>query len=110
MTGAYVLAGELAQFRGDHRAAFVNYQKVLHPFIARKQRAAERFAGAFAPKSQTGVFIRNQVTRLMALPFVSKLAMGRLLTDTLTLPAYDLAPNRTPRRSPAPRPPPSQLH
>ena len=110
MTGAYILAGELAQSQGDHKAAFANYEKFFHPFIARKQRAEERFAGAFAPKSQTGVFIRNQVTRLMALPFVSKLAMGRLLIDRLTLPAYDLAPNRTPRRSPAPRPPPSQLH
>jgi len=106
MTGAYVLAGELAKSGGDYKLAFANYEKVFHPFITRKQRAAERFAGAFAPKSRTGIFIRNQVTRLMALPFVSKLAMGHLLSDTLILPSYDLPQARTSRSNPAlPKPP-----
>lgn len=97
MTGAYILAGELAKSGGDHAIAFAQYEEVLHPFIARKQRAAERFAGAFAPKSRAGIFIRNQVTRAMALPFVSRLAMGRLLADALVLPSYDLPKAATPR-------------
>ena len=90
VTAAYILAGELATAGGDYRMAFANYENVFHPFISRKQHAAERFARAFAPKSRTGIFIRNQVTRLMALPFVSKLAMGGLLSDPLILPSYDL--------------------
>ncbi|HEV2097350.1 MAG TPA: FAD-binding domain, partial [Stellaceae bacterium] len=51
MTAAYILAGELGTCGGDYSVAFANYENILHPFIARKQRAAARFAGAFAPKS-----------------------------------------------------------
>jgi 2-polyprenyl-6-methoxyphenol hydroxylase-like FAD-dependent oxidoreductase len=106
MAGAYILAGELRKSDGDYRIAFANYESALHPFIARKQLAAARFAGAFAPKSRAGIFIRNQVTRLMALPFVAKLAMGQLLTDALLLPSYDrgVARQPIPGRA-APRPP-----
>jgi 2-polyprenyl-6-methoxyphenol hydroxylase-like FAD-dependent oxidoreductase len=91
MAGAYFLAGELKQSGGDYGTAFAKYENAFQPFIARKQRAAARFAGAFAPRSRAGLFIRNQVTRLMALPFVADLAMGRLLRlrDALALPSYD---------------------
>lgn len=108
MIGAYILAGELGKSRGDYRTAFANYENALHPFIARKQRSAARFAGAFAPKSRTGIFIRNQVTRLMALPFVSRLAMGRLLSDTLILPPYDVPQTPAPRGNPVQQPKPPQ--
>ncbi len=89
MTAAYILAGELKKADGDYQAAFENYEQVFRPFILRKQRAAERFAGSFAPKTQIGIFLRNQVTRLMSLQFVANLAMGRLLSDSLMLPVYD---------------------
>jgi CIC family chloride channel protein len=46
MTGAYVLAGELAKSSGDPRQGFANYEKVLRSFIETKQRGAEHFAGA----------------------------------------------------------------
>jgi hypothetical protein len=36
-----------------------------------------------------GILVRNQVIRLMSLPFVANLAMGRPLSDPLTLPVYD---------------------
>src|SRR5262249_27047648 len=61
MTGAYVLAGELARARGRHAEAFANYEMVLRAFIEAKQRGAERFAGAFAPKTRWGLFLRNQI-------------------------------------------------
>jgi 2-polyprenyl-6-methoxyphenol hydroxylase-like FAD-dependent oxidoreductase len=89
MTGAYVLAGELKKSDGDYHIAFRNYEQLFHPLIIRKQRAAERFSGSFAPKTKFGIFVRNQVIRLMSLPFVANLAMGRLLSDPLTLPVYD---------------------
>jgi 2-polyprenyl-6-methoxyphenol hydroxylase-like FAD-dependent oxidoreductase len=89
MAGAYILAGELKQSGGDYRTAFARYQTIFQPFIAGKQRAAARFAGAFVPKSRAGIVIRNQVTRLLALPFVAELAIGRLLRDGLSLPSYD---------------------
>jgi 2-polyprenyl-6-methoxyphenol hydroxylase-like FAD-dependent oxidoreductase len=81
MAGAYVLAREL------NRVAFRRYEELFHPFVLNKQRAAERFSGSFAPKTKFGIFVRNQVARLMSLPFVADLTMGRLLSDALTLPA-----------------------
>jgi 2-polyprenyl-6-methoxyphenol hydroxylase-like FAD-dependent oxidoreductase len=87
--GAYVLAGELKRAGGDYRTAYQNYEALLHPFVLDKQRAAERFAGSFAPKTEAGIFLRNQVTRLMSLPLIANLAMGRLLSDSLALPAYE---------------------
>jgi 2-polyprenyl-6-methoxyphenol hydroxylase-like FAD-dependent oxidoreductase len=89
MTGAYVLAGELKKADGNYHIAFRNYEQLFHPLISRKQRAAERFSGSFAPKTKFGIFVRNQVIHLMSMPFVANLAMGRLLFDPLTLPVYD---------------------
>jgi 2-polyprenyl-6-methoxyphenol hydroxylase-like FAD-dependent oxidoreductase len=88
MTGAYVLAGELAKASGRHVAAFANYEKVLRSFIAAKQRGAERFAGAFAPKTRYGLFLRNQVIRAAAVPGLARLAFGRDIVDRLRLPDY----------------------
>lgn len=56
MTGAYVLAGELAKAAGRHAEGFANYERLLRKFIDDKQRGAERFAGAFAPKTRWGLF------------------------------------------------------
>jgi 2-polyprenyl-6-methoxyphenol hydroxylase-like FAD-dependent oxidoreductase len=88
MAAAYILAGELKSANGDHYVAFRHYEELLHPFMIRKQRAAQKFAGSFAPKTKLGILFRNQVTRLMNLPLVSKMAMGGLLTDSLVLPTY----------------------
>ncbi|MDL4820965.1 FAD-dependent monooxygenase [Actinomadura opuntiae] len=38
LVGAYVLAGELAAARGDHRAAFAAYEREMRPFVARNQK------------------------------------------------------------------------
>ncbi|HTV35031.1 MAG TPA: FAD-binding domain [Xanthobacteraceae bacterium] len=88
MTGAYVLAGELAKSSGRHVEAFANYEKVLRPFIEAKQRGAERFAGAFAPKSRWGLFLRNQLINATAIPGFARIAFGRSVVDSLQLPAY----------------------
>ena len=88
ITGAYVLAGELAQASGDHVGAFANYEKVLRAFIETKQRGAERFAGAFTPKTSWGVFLRNQVIRATAIPGIARLTFGRGIVDKLQLPEY----------------------
>ena len=89
MAEAYVLAGELKRADGDHEIAFANYERTLHPVIETKQRAAQKFAKSFAPKTQAGIFLRNQVTRLMRIPFVADLAMGNMFKDSLSLPQYE---------------------
>ncbi|MDQ3032374.1 MAG: FAD-binding domain [Myxococcota bacterium] len=88
MIGALVLAGELKEAGGDHRAAFARYDARLRPFIEGKQRAAERFASSFAPRTSLGLAIRNQLTRLFSIPLVAELAIGRGLRDALELPDY----------------------
>jgi 2-polyprenyl-6-methoxyphenol hydroxylase-like FAD-dependent oxidoreductase len=88
ITGAYVLAGELAKASGDHVEAFANYEKALRAFIETKQRGAERFAEAFAPKTSCGVFLRNQVIRATAIPGIARLSFGRGIVDKLQLPEY----------------------
>ena len=88
MTAAYVLAGELAKSRGGYEVAFRRYESLLRPFMEEKQRAARTFASAFAPKTRFGLFVRNQVMKVLRIPGLAKLTIGRGITDRLTLPDY----------------------
>jgi 2-polyprenyl-6-methoxyphenol hydroxylase-like FAD-dependent oxidoreductase len=88
MTAAYVLAGELAEAEGRHEEAFRNYEARLRTFISAKQKGAERFAAAFAPRTRWGLFLRNQVIKACAIPGLAKLSFGRDISDTLRLPDY----------------------
>jgi 2-polyprenyl-6-methoxyphenol hydroxylase-like FAD-dependent oxidoreductase len=88
MTGAYVLAGELARAGGQPEIAFGNYEKLLRGFVEKKQQGAERFASAFAPKTRLGLFFRNQVMRAAAIPGLARFTFGRDIVDTLQLPDY----------------------
>lgn len=88
MVGAYVLAGELHAAGGDHRAAFAKYEARLGDFLRGKQRAAERFAGSFAPRTEFGLWFRNRVTELLRVPLIAEVAMGRDLRDAIELPDY----------------------
>jgi hypothetical protein len=88
MTGAYILAGELAKAGGQHEIAFANYEKLLRGFVEKKQQGAERFASAFAPKTRLGLFFRDQVIRAVAIPRLARLTFGRDIVDALQLPDY----------------------
>ncbi len=88
MISAYVLAGELAASQGRYKQAFGRYETILRNYIATKQRGAIRFAGAFAPKTQFGVLVRNLVVRTFAIPGLARLAIGGDIADKLQLPAY----------------------
>jgi 2-polyprenyl-6-methoxyphenol hydroxylase-like FAD-dependent oxidoreductase len=88
MTGAYILAGELAKAGGQHEIAFANYEKLLRDFVEKKQQGAERYASALAPRTRLGLFFRNQVIRAAAIPGLARLTFGRDIVDTLQLPDY----------------------
>ena len=88
MAAAYILAGELHRASGDYEHAFQRYQATFGPFVAGKQRAARRFAGTFAPKSNVSLFLRDQVFRLLSIPLVAKAVAGRGFADALVLPDY----------------------
>jgi len=86
ITEAYVLAGELAHAKGDHQSAFIAYENQLRPFIEGKQHAAENFAATFVPQTEFGIWLRNQATKLMALPGAANLMFGKSLRDDFLLP------------------------
>ena len=87
MVGAYTLAAELASGSG-HREAFARYQERLAPLLRSKQDAAEGLGLAFAPKNRLQLFERNTVMRLMGLPKIADLVMGRSFHDAVELPPF----------------------
>ena len=88
MTAAYVLAGELTNADGRYDEAFPRYEAGLRTYIEIKQKGAQRFGGALAPKTRWGLWFRNQVMNAFAIPGVARLAAGREIIDILRLPAY----------------------
>ncbi|MGH7490327.1 MAG: FAD-binding domain, partial [bacterium] len=88
MAGAYILAGELKEAKGDHRVAFANYERIFSPFILEKQKGAQKFANSFAPKTHFGLLIRNRLSGLLSIPFIAHWTIGRLIEDRLKLADY----------------------
>jgi 2-polyprenyl-6-methoxyphenol hydroxylase-like FAD-dependent oxidoreductase len=88
MIAAYVLAGELSASEGRYRQAFAKYEARLRSYILMKQRAAERFAGAFVPRTRAGLYFRNMVIKAFAIPGLARVAIGRDIADRIELPDY----------------------
>jgi 2-polyprenyl-6-methoxyphenol hydroxylase-like FAD-dependent oxidoreductase len=88
ITSAYVLAGELAKASGRHEEAFRSYEALLRDYIGLKQKGAERFSSAFAPRTRRGLFVRNLVVNASSIPGLARLAFGRDIIDKLQLPDY----------------------
>ena len=74
MIAAYVLASELTKSVGRPETAFHRYEHLLRPFMTEKQKAAERFARSFVPKTRLGLLFRNHVTNAFTIPGIAKLA------------------------------------
>lgn len=53
-----------------------------------KQKDAERFSAAFAPKAEFGLAFRNLVIKAFAIPSLARLSFGREIIDRLELPEY----------------------
>jgi 2-polyprenyl-6-methoxyphenol hydroxylase-like FAD-dependent oxidoreductase len=91
MVEAYVLAVEMARADGDHVAAFARYHTRLAPLLRSKQDAAKGLGLAFAPRGRVQLAVRNTVMRLMRLPRIPALVMGRSLRDDVELPGLPAA-------------------
>lgn len=91
LTGAYVLAGELAAH--PHRTAFARYEAVMRPYVDQAQKLAPGAPRIANPRSRTGVAVMNTVLRIAAGP-VGGLVGGltsKLFTppaDAIDLPTY----------------------
>ncbi|WP_241777679.1 FAD-dependent oxidoreductase [Streptomyces sp. CT34] len=59
IVGAYVLAGELAAARGDHRVAFARYEQKLRPYVTRCQEGGRGTGEFLAPRTQEAMDARN---------------------------------------------------
>jgi len=88
MISAYVLAGELAAAGDRYTEAFAHYETLMRGYIERKQRGAQRFAGALAPRTPLGMIFRNLVVRSFSVPGLARLVIGRDIADELELPSY----------------------
>jgi 2-polyprenyl-6-methoxyphenol hydroxylase-like FAD-dependent oxidoreductase len=88
MTSGYVLAGELAKANGRYADAYRSYHAIMGNFIGSKQRGAERFGSAFAPSTRWGLFVRNQIMKMFAIPGLARTLFGRDIVDSLRLPDY----------------------
>ena len=90
MVESYTLAAELSGC-SDHREAFARYEERLTPFLRSKQNAAAGLGVAFAPNSRLQLLLRNTVMRMMGLPKVADLAMGKSFRDAVELPTFAAA-------------------
>jgi 2-polyprenyl-6-methoxyphenol hydroxylase-like FAD-dependent oxidoreductase len=81
MMEAYVLARALRAYGDDYAQAFRRYERCLMPFLRRKQASAAKFASSFVPGTALGLAFRNVVTRLLRIPAVTELFIGRDLRD-----------------------------
>ncbi len=88
MAGSYILAGELKKANGDHLLAFKSYEAKFKSFIARKQKAAERFGAWFAPETAFGMFVRNQLTKLFSISLIANKLVTESIADRIDLPDY----------------------
>jgi 2-polyprenyl-6-methoxyphenol hydroxylase-like FAD-dependent oxidoreductase len=65
LVGAYVLAGELADARGDHEVAFDRYEHVMRPYVTTSQELPPGGAGGYAPNSALAIRLRAASMRWM---------------------------------------------
>ncbi|GAA3394416.1 FAD-dependent monooxygenase [Streptomyces roseoviridis] len=65
LTGAYVLAGELAAAGGDHRAAFEEYERVMRPGVEQNQRLAEGFVKEMTLDTKRKIALRMFMVRTL---------------------------------------------
>ncbi|MFF5976845.1 FAD-dependent monooxygenase [Streptomyces sp. NPDC012769] len=65
LTGAYVLAGELAAAQGDHRVAFEEYERVMRPGVEQNQRMAEGFVKEMTLDTKWKIALRMFMVRTL---------------------------------------------
>jgi 2-polyprenyl-6-methoxyphenol hydroxylase-like FAD-dependent oxidoreductase len=92
LLGAYVLAGELKMSNGDYRVAFGSYERRLRPFMEARQRTAAKFARSFAPKTASGLYLRNCLLNLMRISPLGAWIIDRAFANQLDLPDYSRTP------------------
>ncbi|WP_406738827.1 FAD-dependent monooxygenase [Streptomyces sp. NBC_00853] len=90
LVGAYVLAGELAAARGDHRAAFARYEAELREYAAGCQKMGDGVARLMVPGSRLTATLLNRYYKVM--PYLPGKGMAariaRRTAENITLRDY----------------------
>ncbi|MEV6575375.1 FAD-dependent monooxygenase [Streptomyces sp. NPDC051577] len=99
LTGAYVLAGELAAH--PPRTAFARYEALMRPYVDQAQKLPPGTPRIANPRGRTGLATMNTVLRIAGSPAAARLGglASRLFTppaDAINLPTYarTTPPNR----------------
>lgn len=93
MTGAYVLAGEIANHKGDLAAGLKGYEERMRPIIDDMQKIPP-ILGFMAPQTAWGLWLRNNIFAFVAwtniIGYAQKfLGSAFAAADKYTLPDYD---------------------
>ncbi|GLW99621.1 FAD-dependent monooxygenase [Microtetraspora sp. NBRC 16547] len=88
--GAYVLAGELAAARGDHRIAFARYEDAMRDYVAGCQKQGEGVGKWMVPENRFMAWFLNQNYKLIPyLPWKGLMARSvRKTASAITLKSY----------------------
>lgn len=78
MAGAFVLAQELGQCKGNYTQAFKNYEAFLRPVIAHMQKKAVAFARAFVPKNPFEIHLKRLIFKIALIPPFDRLTVKAL--------------------------------
>ena len=86
--GAYILAGELAQAKGDYARAFAAYEQQMADPVHRSRALARGIAKGLIPRSRVGVWALTRSAQLISmLPAGLTKAVAKLNTKGVRL--YD---------------------
>jgi 2-polyprenyl-6-methoxyphenol hydroxylase-like FAD-dependent oxidoreductase len=101
MTGAYVLAAELAA-TGDHTAAFTRYEAALRKGATSGQKQARNAGPFLAPPTARKIRSRNRTYRMLSsrllLPLFVRLTEGA--ANAVSLDAYPVDRRNSARTTP----------
>ncbi len=94
LTGAYVLAGELATH--PRRTAFARYDHIMRPYVEQAQKLPPGAPRIANPRGRSGLAVMNTVLRIAANPTVGRLGglSSKLFTppaEAIDLPTYRAA-------------------
>ena len=65
LTGAFVLAAELAKAEGEHTAAFAGYERAMRPYVAKNLAFGRKMVGDMVPGSRLAIAVRNYGMRTL---------------------------------------------
>lgn len=89
ITGAYFLAGEIANHIGDHASAFKAYEDKMRPFATKAQTLMPGTPWIANPQSWWGIYVLNSFLWFVTRTGLSKLAgIGEPPVTAITLPRY----------------------